>query len=258
MTADSDAALIDDIEPDRRGLGRAAARHQPSEPRPAAPGRRSLTDIASGWTPAVGSCSSKASPRAAKAARVFAGSEVVSMRAPSVSSATPTMPGDVDAGVAESRRDLRERTRPIIELDREPDRQGVLLQSGDGTRSPAPRGRRRPPRVRSGRCPPRSARPPTRDRCPSSRSSAATTRPTTRAALRFFRERRSSSTTSTFEARPIAPGELRRFIQRLGAARAPRPDVARRTATQGLGYLRMDEAGIVTGCSPTRGCCACR
>ena len=49
---------IDDVEPDRRRLDGASSGHQPSEPRPAAPGRRSLTDIESGSTPPAGSCSS--------------------------------------------------------------------------------------------------------------------------------------------------------------------------------------------------------
>src|SRR5204863_8351462 len=85
-------SVVDDVESDRRGLEGVSPGHQPSEPRPAAPGRRSLTDIASGSIPPVGSCSSNGSARASNASRVADGSEVVSMSAPSVSSATPTMP----------------------------------------------------------------------------------------------------------------------------------------------------------------------
>jgi len=52
---------VDEIESDRRGRRPAPTLppgHQPSEPRPAAPGRRSLTDSESGSIPPVGSCSS--------------------------------------------------------------------------------------------------------------------------------------------------------------------------------------------------------
>lgn len=42
--------------------------------------------------------------------------------------------------------------------------------------------------------------------------------PATRAAIRFFRERRIVVSFVDLQKRPIAPGELRRFVDRLGAA----------------------------------------
>ena len=66
----------------------------------------------------------------------------------------------------------------------------------------------------------------------------------TRAALRFFKERRTAISFVDLRKRPIAPGELRRFVERLGAA-ALLDTSARAYTDAGLGYLRMDEAGIV-------------
>jgi arsenate reductase-like glutaredoxin family protein len=61
----------------------------------------------------------------------------------------------------------------------------------------------------------------------------------TRAALRFFRERRIAAQFVDLARKPIAPGELRRFVDRLGAsAVADTEGKAWRQA--GLGYLRMD------------------
>jgi arsenate reductase-like glutaredoxin family protein len=66
----------------------------------------------------------------------------------------------------------------------------------------------------------------------------------TRAALRFFKERRVPIAFVDLRKRPIAPGELRRFVERLGAE--PLLDPTSRAYRQaGLGYLRMDSAGIV-------------
>ncbi len=66
----------------------------------------------------------------------------------------------------------------------------------------------------------------------------------TRAALRFFKERRVAVMFNDLRRRPIAPGELRRFVDRLGAAALA--DTAGRTwREQGLGYLRMDDAELV-------------
>lgn len=66
----------------------------------------------------------------------------------------------------------------------------------------------------------------------------------TRAALRFFRERRIVVTYSDLGKRPIAPTELRRFTGILGA-RALLDETSRAYRDAGLGYLSMDEAGIV-------------
>lgn len=66
----------------------------------------------------------------------------------------------------------------------------------------------------------------------------------TRAALRFFRERRIVVTFVDLRKRAIAPGELRRFVERLGAA-ALLDTTSRAYREQGLAYLSTDEAGIV-------------
>jgi len=66
----------------------------------------------------------------------------------------------------------------------------------------------------------------------------------TRAALRFFKERRVPISFVDLRKRRIAPGELRRFVERLGArALVDESSPAYRDA--GLGYLRMDDAAIV-------------
>ncbi len=66
----------------------------------------------------------------------------------------------------------------------------------------------------------------------------------TRAAVRFFKERRVTIHFVDLRRKPIAPGELRRFVERLGAtALLDRGSRAYREA--GLGYLRMDDAETV-------------
>ncbi|MBM4408357.1 MAG: arsenate reductase [Chloroflexi bacterium] len=61
----------------------------------------------------------------------------------------------------------------------------------------------------------------------------------TRAALRFFRERRVDVHFVDLRRRAIAPGELRRFVERLGVdALLDREGKAYRAAN--LGYLRLD------------------
>jgi arsenate reductase len=66
----------------------------------------------------------------------------------------------------------------------------------------------------------------------------------TRAALRFFRERRIVVRYSDLRKRPIAPGELRRFVERLGA-RPILDETSRSYRDNGLGYLTMTDAEIV-------------
>ncbi len=66
----------------------------------------------------------------------------------------------------------------------------------------------------------------------------------TRAALRFFKERRISIHFVDLRRRPMAPVELRRFVERLGAAALLDPD-GRAYREAGLGYLRMDGPEIV-------------
>ena len=66
----------------------------------------------------------------------------------------------------------------------------------------------------------------------------------TRAAQRFFRERRVVVSYVDLRKRPIAPAELRRFVERLGA-RALLDETSKAFRDAGLGYLSLDEAGIV-------------
>jgi arsenate reductase-like glutaredoxin family protein len=65
----------------------------------------------------------------------------------------------------------------------------------------------------------------------------------TRAALRFFGERRIAVHMSDLRKRPMAAGELRRFIERLGAAALADTD-GKQWRDAGLGYLRMDDAEL--------------
>ena len=65
----------------------------------------------------------------------------------------------------------------------------------------------------------------------------------TQAALRFFRERRVDFHFVDLGKKPIAPGELRRFVGRLGA-RACADDEGKAWRTTGLGYLRMDDTEL--------------
>ncbi len=66
----------------------------------------------------------------------------------------------------------------------------------------------------------------------------------TRAALRFFRERRVAVHYADLRKRAIAPGELRRFVERLGA-RALLDETSRPYREAGLVHLQMDDHAIV-------------
>ena len=66
----------------------------------------------------------------------------------------------------------------------------------------------------------------------------------TRAAIRFFKERRTAISFVDLRKRPMAPGELRRFTERLGA-RGLLDETSRPYRDGGLGYLTLDDAGIV-------------
>ena len=66
----------------------------------------------------------------------------------------------------------------------------------------------------------------------------------TRAAQRFFRERRVVVSFVDLRKRKLAPAELRRFTDRLGAA-ALLDETSRAFREAGLGYLRMDDGDIV-------------
>lgn len=65
----------------------------------------------------------------------------------------------------------------------------------------------------------------------------------TRAALRFFKERRIDVHLVDLRRKPMAAGELRRFVERLGAdGVVDAGSAAWRDA--GLAYLRMDDADL--------------
>lgn len=66
----------------------------------------------------------------------------------------------------------------------------------------------------------------------------------TRAAQRFFRERRIVVSYVDLRKRRLAPAELRRFVERLGA-RALLDETSRSYRDGGLAHLRMDDAEIV-------------
>jgi arsenate reductase-like glutaredoxin family protein len=68
--------------------------------------------------------------------------------------------------------------------------------------------------------------------------------PATRAAQRFFRERRVVVSYVDLRKRPIAPGELRRFAERLGAE-ALLDEHSRPYRDAGLAHLRMGPTEIV-------------
>jgi arsenate reductase-like glutaredoxin family protein len=62
----------------------------------------------------------------------------------------------------------------------------------------------------------------------------------TRAAIRFFKERRTEISLVDLRRRAIAPAELRRFVERLGAP-ALLDETSRAYADAGLAHLRMDD-----------------
>jgi len=67
----------------------------------------------------------------------------------------------------------------------------------------------------------------------------------TRAAQRFFRERRIVVSFVDLRKRRIAPAELRRFVERLGA-RTLIDETSRAYRDGGLAYLRMDDDDLVS------------
>jgi arsenate reductase-like glutaredoxin family protein len=62
----------------------------------------------------------------------------------------------------------------------------------------------------------------------------------TRAALRFFKERRMEVHLVDVRRKPLAAAELRRFVDRLGA-RALADEASNAWRDAGLAYLRMDD-----------------
>ncbi len=67
----------------------------------------------------------------------------------------------------------------------------------------------------------------------------------TQAALRFFKERRVNVVYVDLRRKPIAPGELKRFVEKLGAA-ALLDTESKRYKDLGLGYMRLDPDQIVS------------
>jgi arsenate reductase len=65
----------------------------------------------------------------------------------------------------------------------------------------------------------------------------------TRAAQRFFRERRLEIHFVDVRRKPLAPAELRRFVDRLGA-RVVADEDSNAWRDAGLAYLRMDDAEL--------------
>jgi arsenate reductase (glutaredoxin) len=68
--------------------------------------------------------------------------------------------------------------------------------------------------------------------------------PATRNTLRFFRERRIVVHYVDLRKKPIALGELRRFVERLGA-KALLDETSRPYREAGLQHLVLDEQGII-------------
>ena len=65
----------------------------------------------------------------------------------------------------------------------------------------------------------------------------------TRGAIRFFRERRIVVSFVDIRKRPMAPAELRQFVERLGA-RALLDETSRAYRDGGLAHLRMDDREV--------------
>ena len=65
----------------------------------------------------------------------------------------------------------------------------------------------------------------------------------TRSALRFFKERRLEVHFVDIHRKPMAPGELRRFVERLGS-RAIADTQSKAWRDAGLGYLSMSDADL--------------
>ena len=66
----------------------------------------------------------------------------------------------------------------------------------------------------------------------------------TRAAIRFFKERRIDIHLVDLRRKPIAAGELRRFVERLGAP-AVADTAGKPWRDAGLAYLRMDDGELI-------------
>lgn len=67
----------------------------------------------------------------------------------------------------------------------------------------------------------------------------------TRAAERFFKERRASIQSIDLKKKPLAPGEIRRFIERFGLTNLLDADGAAYT-NAGLKYLKLSDSELLS------------
>jgi arsenate reductase-like glutaredoxin family protein len=68
--------------------------------------------------------------------------------------------------------------------------------------------------------------------------------PAVRCAERFFKERRIPVQFVDLKRKPMAPGEIRRFIERFGLAGLLNTE-GKSYADSGLGYLRLSDSGLL-------------
>src|SRR3954463_10361615 len=163
-------------------------------------------------------------PAASKAARVASASLAAGMPSPSVSSAMPTIPAM-----------LTPRSASAVAIRASaPGRSSSLTVNQTDTPAPPVRGWY--PR-------PRAATTLAGMADPSVQIFGTDRDQGTRAAVRFFKERRIVIHQVDLTRKPIARGELRRFVDRLGA-RALLDESSRAYREGGLAYLRMDDAEI--------------
>ena len=154
-----------------------------------------------------------------------------------------------------ARRDAGERTRPIVELDREPDRH--MAPPALAAMVPRATGPRRPARSTLPAMPAPLGKTPTK-KMPDIQVFGRDDSAATRAALRFFRERRVVVHYVDLRKRAHRPGRapaLHPAPRRRGAAR---PDVARRIATSASPTSASTRRASSPGCSRTRACSGCR
>lgn len=67
----------------------------------------------------------------------------------------------------------------------------------------------------------------------------------TRAAERFFKERRVQIHFVDLKQKPMSPGEIKRFIEKFGSLDALLDKESKEFATAGLAYLKVSEAGLL-------------
>src|SRR3954452_20859711 len=167
-------------------------------------------------------------PAASKAARVSSALLVSSINSPSVSSAIPTIPAmftprSASAVAMRASAPGWSSSFTVNQTDTPPPPVGPMVPAAVG------------PTLRFGPMPEPAA---------SVQIFGHDRDPGTRAAVRFFKERRIAIHQVDITRKPIARGELRRFVDRLGA-RALLDEASTAYREAGLGYLRMDDAEVV-------------